>query len=288
MTAAQEYARVDATNADQAAAWDGEEGDDWTLNADRYDAACRLYDRHLIDAAQITNADDVLDVGCGTGISTRDAAGRAAAGTVTGIDLSARMVAEARQRSRLPALANTRFIHGDAQVYPFDAAAVDVVISRFGAMFFGDPVAAFANIGRAIRPGGRLALLSWRELAHNEWVLVLFDSLSAGRSLPRPPAGGPGPFGLAEEPAVRRILTAAGYGNIELREVNEPMQLGADVAGAFQFVSGLGLTRGLLSGLDEQRQADALGRLRDRLAEHATPDGVRLGASAWVITAERP
>ncbi len=288
MIARQSYAWVDATNSDQAAAWDGEEGDDWTVNADRYDAACRGYDRHLIDAAQIHTADEVLDVGCGTGISTRDAGSRAALGTATGIDLSARMVAEARRRSHHAGLANTRFIHGDAQVYPFDAAAFDVVISRFGAMFFGDPIAAFANIARAIRPGGRLALLSWRELAHNDWVLVLLDSLSAGRSLPPPPAGVPGPFGLAEEVAVRRVLDAAGYTKIEVREATEPMHLGADVADAFEFVSGLGLTRGLLSGLDEDIKGDALGRLRDRLAEHLTAHGVRIGASAWVVTAERP
>lgn len=288
MTTAARYSAVDETNLDQAAAWDGEEGDDWTVHADRYDAACRRYDPHLIDGADLTTTDRVLDVGCGTGISARDAVRVAAAGNVTGVDLSARMIAEARRRSTTAGLTNTSFVVGDAQVYPFDAAAFDVIISRFGAMFFGDPVAAFFNLARASRGGGRLALLSWQGLADNDWVLAVRETLASGRSLPEPPPGAPGPFGLADRSDVQRILTAAGFVDVEIVEVREPMYLGADGDDAFSFVAGLGLARGLLGGLDAGAREAALDELRRRLWGHATADGVLLGAAAWLITARRP
>jgi SAM-dependent methyltransferase len=288
MTISAAYSAVDDTNLEQAAAWDGEEGDEWTVHADRYDAACRPYDPHLIAGAQIAAADRVLDVGCGTGISTRDAADIAVAGSATGIDLSARMLAEARRRSTATGLTNTRFVVGDAQVYPFDHTAFDVVISRFGAMFFGDPVTAFSNLARVLRTGGRLALLAWQELANNDWVIALRDTLAAGRSLPEPTTGTPGPFGLADPNNVHRVLTAAGFDDIELTEVRQPMYLGADGDDAFSFVSGLGLTRGLLGGLDDHTRHAALEALRNRLNTDATSDGVLLGAAGWLITARRP
>jgi SAM-dependent methyltransferase len=288
MTTAIPYSAVADTNLGQAAAWDGEEGDEWTEHADRYDAASRSYDPHLIAGARLSGTDRVLDVGCGTGISARDAARVAVAGTVTGVDLSARMIAEARRRSTAEGLANARFTVGDAQVYPFGHAAFDVVISRFGAMFFGDPVAAFTNLARALRDDGRLALLSWQGLASNDWVLVLRETLAAGRSLPEPSPGMPGPFGLADPDGIRRVLTAAGFDDVGIAEIREPMYLGADGDDAFSFVTGLGLTRGLLGGLDNPTRQAALEALRDLLNRHATPDGVLLGAAGWLVTAHRP
>ena len=288
MTTAIPYGAVADTNLGQAAAWDGEEGDEWTENADRYDAASRSYDPHLIAGACLTGTDRILDVGCGTGISTRDAARAAVAGTVTGVDLSARMIAEARRRSTAEGLANARFTVGDAQVYPFGHAAFDVVISRFGAMFFGDPVAGFTNLARALRGGGRLALLSWQELARNDWVLALRETLAAGRSLPEPPPGTPGPFGLADPDGIRRVLTAAGFTDVELAEIREPMYLGADGDDAFSFVTGLGLARVLLGGLDNTTRQGALEALHDLLSAHATANGVLLDAAGWLVTAHRP
>lgn len=288
MTTSSSYSAVDETNLDQAAAWDGEEGDEWTVHADRYDAASRRYDPHLLEAAALNRTDRVLDVGCGTGISARDAAALVLEGGVTGIDLSARMIAEARRRSATAGLDNTAFVVGDAQVYPFDSDHFDAVISRFGALFFGQPVAAFANLARALRPGGTVALLAWRELARNDWVLALRQSLAAGRSLLEPPTGAPGPFGLANPDDVHRILTDAGFVDIELSEVCEPMFLGSDTADAFSFVTGLGLTRGLTAGLDPATRDAALDSLRRRLSTAETPDGVFLGGAAWLITARRP
>ena len=278
---------VAAENVDQAEAWDGDEGDQWVEDEARYDAAVQPHGRHLLAAARLAVDAQVLDVGCGCGASTRAAARAAGAGGALGVDLSARMLARARERSRAAGLTNVRFAQGDAQVYPFEGQAFDVAISRFGAMFFGDPGAAFRNIGRALRPGGRLALLAWQELGQNAWLGALRGALAAGRTLPRPPVGAPGPFGLADPAAVRRLLGAAGFEAIELVAVHEPVSLGADAAEAFAFVRRLPLTAGLLEDLDAPARAGALTQLRTTLAAHATGAGVRLDSGAWLITARR-
>ena len=279
---------ADIANVEQAAAWDGEEGDRWTEHEERYDATVRRHGLRLRDAARISADDHVLDIGCGCGELTRVAARLTASGMALGVDLSARMIARARERSRAEGLTSARFEQADAQVYPFEGQAFDLAISRFGAMFFGDPVAAFRNIGRALRPDGRVALLSWRELGKNEWLLAIRRALAMGRTLPGPPLGVPGPFGLAEAAAVQRILADAGFAGINLEEVNEPVYLGANGDDAFAFVCTLGITKGLLDGLDNPATARALEKLRATLAAHDTGEGVLLGSCAWLITAHRP
>lgn len=279
---------VGVVNVEQAAGWDGDEGDRWTEHEERYDAAARRHGRRLLEAARISADDRVLDIGCGCGGSTRDVARIAVSGMALGVDLSARMIARARERSRAEGLTNIRFEQADAQVYPFEEQSFDLAISRFGAMFFGDPVAAFRNVGRALRPGGRLALLSWRELGRNEWLSALRGALAAGRTLPEPPVGAPGPFGLADPGAVRRILADAGFEGVDLEEVNEPVYVGADADDASGFVRTMGVTKGMLGDLDEAATARALEALRTTLAAHETGEGVLLGSSAWLITAHRP
>ena len=278
---------VDEANAAQFQAWNGEQVQTWVEQAERYEAASARFDPWLLDAAALTATDRVLDVGCGAGVSTRAAARSAVDGHVTGLDLSAPLLELAKRRSDAAGLANVTYVHGDAQVHPFDRAAYDVVLSRFGGMFFGDPVAAFANIGTALKPGGRLAMLAWQGLAGNEWLGVLFETLAAGRSLPVPPEGAPGIFGLADPGTVRYVLTGAGFVDIELADVRESERLGADVDDAYAFVCSLGPTRGLLAGLDEGARASALAALRARLDDRAGPDGVLLDAAAWLVTARR-
>ena len=275
-------------NIEMAVAWDGDEGAHWAENADRFDAAVARHNRHLRAAADISAGEHVLDVGCGCGASTRIAARLAVEGGALGVDLSARMLERARERAREEGITNVGFEQADAQVHPFEQGAFDVAISRFGAMFFDDPVAAFANIGTAVRPGGRLALLTWRTLADNEWLSVIRGALAAGRDLPDPPVGTPGPFGLASNDDVRRILGAAGYKEVDFDLVEEPVRLGADATDAFEFLRGLGVIRGLLDGLDEKMAAGALDELRGVLPAYDTGAGVLLGSSAWLITARRP
>ena len=160
-------------------------------------------------------------------------------------------------------------------------------MSVFCASFFNDPSAAFMNIARSLRPGGRLALLSWQAFEHNEWLTMIFDALAAGRRLPTPTTGAPGPFGLADYAAVHRILRDAGLDDAQMTSLREPMWIGRDAADAWTFVSEMGIVRGLTEDLDSQVRTAALARLHEAIQAHETRDGVLLGSAAWLITARR-
>jgi SAM-dependent methyltransferase len=272
-------------NVEMASAWDGPEGDHWAEHAARYESMGPAYWDALVAAVALGRDDDVLDIGCGTGRSTRDAARIASSGRVLGIDLSRRMLERARAAAADEGLGNVGFEQGDAQVHLLPAAGFDVAISSFGAMFFADPVAAFTNIARALRPGARLGLLAWRTLAENEWLRTIRGALAAGRDLPAPPAGAPGPFGLAHPDHVTTVLGRAGFDGVTIEPVEAPMRFGSDLEDAFGFVSTLGITRGLLQDLAPDAAAAAVEALRQALADAATADGVVLGSAAWVITA---
>lgn len=275
-------------NVEMAAAWDGAEGQQWAANADRYEATAAGYWRSLLAAVPVDRDATILDIGCGTGRSTRDLARRAPSGSVLGVDLSTQMLAHARARAGAEGLSNVRFEQADAQVHPFGDDTFDLVVSVFGAMFFADPVAAFTNVARALHPGGDLALLAWKPLEQNEWVVAVRDALSLGRPLPAPAAGVPGPFGLADRSFTERVLTEAGFVQISFDEVVEPIRFGDDPDDAFSFVSTLGITRGLTQELDDVRKAAALDALHATLVEHGTDAGVLFGGSAWLIRARAP
>lgn len=274
-------------NQEMARAWDGEEGDRWTEQARYYEAAAQPHWRRLREGGVVSAGDRVLDVGCGTGASTRDLARLASPGSVLGVDLSSRMLAHARERTRAEGLANAGYLQADAQVHPFEPAWFDVVTSSFGAMFFDDRAAAFANLARALRPGGRMALLAWRELGRNEWVSALRDALAAGRHLPEPPAGAPGPFGLADAGGVAEVLAGAGFEDVDFTSVDEPITYGADAEDAWAFVRTVGMIKGLTQDLDPATAATVLDGVQRLLAEHQTAAGVQFGSSAWLITARR-
>ena len=192
-------------NAQQAAEWNGPAGAHRTRHAAVFDAETRPYHERFRAATGVTSRDRVLDVGCGTGQSTRDAARAAVAGSALGIDLSAQMLEHARRVSREERLANVVFEQADAQVHRFPAGGFDVAISRFGSMFFDDPVAAFGNIGRALRPGGRLVLMVWQARERNAWSTTIREAIAGDAELPPRRETGPSPFSLAD-PAV-----AAGF-----------------------------------------------------------------------------
>jgi SAM-dependent methyltransferase len=276
---------MEIANTEMAAAWDGDEGAHWAEHADRYEATNRTYGELLLDSAALDAGSHVLDVGCGTGATTRAAGRRAPDGAALGVDLSARMLERARKTAADEGISNVSFEQADAQVHPFARSAFDAVISSFGAMFFSDPVAAFANLRPALRPDGRVALTAWRELARNEWVCAIREALAAGRTLPQPPPDVPSPFAFAREAHVESVLAQAGYTDIALEPLEEPIRLGDDADHAYAFVSTFGITRGLTHDLDADAKADALAALRHTLDDHETADGVVFASSAWLITA---
>jgi SAM-dependent methyltransferase len=278
---------ADPSNAGQLDAWDGDQGAYWADNADRFDASLAAAHDHFLPAAAIGPSHRVLDVGCGNGQSTRAAARIASGGSVLGVDVSARMLAVARAAAVAEGLENIEFSQADAQIHPFDHGEFDAVISRMGAMFFGDPIAAFTNMQRALRPDGTLTLLTWQALNENEWITELRAALAAGRDLPTPPPHVPSPFALSDAERVEAILDAAGFADVALVNLREPMYFGTDADEAYKFA--LGLQGWLLDGLDDAARDDALVKLRASLAGHTGDDGtVAYDAAMWIITARKP
>jgi SAM-dependent methyltransferase len=276
---------VDPSNAETAKAWDGDEGAYWTAHAEHFDRSVAAYQEPFMAAAAIGPSDRVLDIGCGTGLTTREAGRRAPSGSAFGVDLSAEMIGLARRLTTAEGLENVAFEQADAQVHPFGAGQFDTAISRTGAMFFGDREAAFANIARAVRPGGRLVLLTWQPLPRNEWIREFLTALSAGRALPPPPPGAPGPFALSEPDYVRRLLTESGFGDVTIDAVDAPMWFGADAEDAYEFV--LGLMGWMLAGADDDVRRRALAGLRQTTAAHEQGDGVLYDSGAWLTVARR-
>lgn len=272
-------------NVEMAAAWDGEEGAHWADHAERYESTSDRFRAGLLSVAGLTPASVVLDIGCGTGRSARDAARIATDGSVLGVDLSARMLERARSLASEEGLDNVRFEQGDVQVHSFEGEHFDSAISMFGSMFFVDPVAAFSNVERALRAGGQIALLAWRELGENQWVHAIRHALAAGRTLPEPPPDAPGPFAFARREHVADVLRRAGFEDVSFEEITAPVRFGRDADDAFAFVSTFGITRGLIQGLDGAAASAALEALHRVLAEHESSEGVQLAGSAWLITA---
>jgi SAM-dependent methyltransferase len=277
---------ADPSNAGQVGAWDGNEGAFWAAQARRFDETLANCHGPFLEAAAIREDDRVLDVGCGNGQATRDVARLATNGSALGVDLSSQMLALARQTAAAEELDNVEFRHADAQIYPFERAAFDVVISRMGSMFFGDPVAAFTNLHRALRPDGRLTLLTWQSVADNEWLTEFRAALAVGRDLPAPPPEAPSPFALSDPHRVRTILGAAGFADVSFESLHEPMSFGPDPDDAFDFVSGL--TGWMREGLDEAGRDAALAALRTTIAAHTDDRGVTYQSATWIIQAHKP
>lgn len=281
----QSAVRADPANADQLRNWDGDGGAYWADNATRYDEGVAAYRPHFLAATAISGADVVLDIGCGAGQTTRDAARAAPDGTALGVDLSSRMLEVARREAGREGLTNATFRQADAQTHPFAPGSFDVAISRTGTLFFGDAPAAFTRIARALRPEGRLVLMAWQPLARQQWLRGYFAALSAGRGLAPPPSGAPGPFAFAEPDHVRHVLSGAGFTDVALTGVRRPMYAGPDAADATRFV--LGQFGGMLEGLDERGRTRAVDDLHATMAAHAVEDGVLFDSAIWLVEARR-
>ncbi len=278
-------------NAEQIEYWNQTAGPKWVALQGRIDAQIRVFGVRAIDHGAITTGERVLDVGCGCG-DTTIAIGRrvGATGAVTGVDVSTVMLERARAAARAAGLTHVRFEAADAQTHAFLPASLDVAYSRFGVMFFSDPVAAFGNLARAIRPGGRLAFACWREIRENPWVLIPLAAAAAHVALPPPPApGAPGPFAFADGARVRDILTRAGFVEVELAAVDEDLTIGGqpDLDAAVDFLLDIGPAAAALRDAGPDARPVVARAVRAALAPHHTPAGVRLRGAAWIVTARQ-
>jgi SAM-dependent methyltransferase len=247
-----------------------------------YDDELREHNARLRSATGIRRGDCVLDVGCGAGQTTRDAARAAAPGDVLGIDVSEPALERARQLTAAERLDNVTYECGDAQVHRFAHEHFDVAISRFGVMFFADPVAAFANIAHALRPRGRLVALVWQRREDNPWAATIDEALGP----PAPPADDE-PFSLGDSGTTQAMLERAGFHDVRFDAVDADMFFGADTAEALEWVSGFRGVSAALEALDPGARDGALERLRATLAAHHTDRGVVFDSRAWLVSARR-
>lgn len=266
--------------------WDGDEGAHWATEADRYTRMLQAFGDLLIDAAGLSAGQSVLDVGCGCGDVSLAAAGAVGeSGSVTGVDLSGAMLEIARRRAERRGAGRVRFVQHDAAEYR-PSSPVDAVLSRFGVMFFDDPVRAFSNLRACLRPGSSLRFLCWQELVVNEWMIV--PGAAVAEVLPLPAggeAGAPGPFALADRERLVGTLAAAGFDSVGIEAVEAPMWMGEDADNAVAFLQLTGMGRALFAEAEPAAVAEALERAVTALAPHQGPEGVVLGGAAWLVSA---
>lgn len=274
-------------NADQIAFWNGPAGQRWTDRQEVQDVLLAGISDILVARAAALPGERILDVGCGCGATTIALAERAApGGFALGIDVSAPMLARARQRA--PRGLPLDFVQADAALYPFDPESFDLLASRFGVMFFAEPSRSFAHMRHALRPSGRLAFVCWREPRENPWMMTPLQAVYQHvPRLPQPGPEDPGPFAFASEQRVRGILTEAGFKAIAM----EPQTLSLDLAigrgldAAVQGALEIGPAARALEGHPADVQAAAKESIRAALAPFAQGGSVRLPGSIWIVTA---
>jgi len=274
----------ESANADQRERWNRAEH--WVREQDAYDAMLAPFGDRMLAAADLEAGEALVDVGCGTGATTCLAA--RTVGTALGVDIAEPMAEAARARARARRLENVDFIVADAQTHRFEPASRDVAISRFGVMFFADPVAAFANLRKMLKSGGRLTFICWQDLAANEWMMVPCAAALAHVPVPTSlPRDAPGPFAFGDRDRLHTLLADAGYRSIEIEPLVGSLLVrgggGADEAMAFYEQSSM--SEQLFAEVDADLRARALDAIREAIESHTTPEGVRLGAAAWIVRA---
>jgi ubiquinone/menaquinone biosynthesis C-methylase UbiE len=273
-------------NKEQIELWNGTAGQAWVDRQESLDRLFAPFERRLADVAAERNAQRVLDVGCGTGATTLAVARRLGAqAACTGVDISEPMIALARERAQREGL-NARFVVADAQAHAFPAASFDLIVSRFGVMFFEDPVAAFANLRRAGAADAELALIAWRSAADNPFMTTA--ERAAAPYLPAMPArkpGEPGQFGFADPDRVRSILEQAGWTGIRIEPLDVECTLPASELDAY--VTKLGPLGRVLGDADERTRVQVLEKVRAAFAPYVHGEEVRFNAACWLISAEK-
>ncbi len=283
-------AGVDA-NIEQERFWNEDAGPAWVEHQERLDALVGPFGRLSIDAGAPAAGEWVLDAGCGTGATILELAERAGpAGHVMGIDISEVMLDRARSRVAGAGLGTVELVRADAQVAALPAEAFHLVHSRFGVMFFSDPVAAFANLRSALRPEGRLAFVCWRAPDLNPWFSVPIAAVSG--ILEPPPAPGPGapsPFALADPGITRAILERAGFSAVAVEGREHPVRVaGAAEAGrAGEIALSVLPVRAAYAAAPPEVQGRARSAVQTALAPFSGPDGTALPGAVWLVTARR-
>lgn len=279
-------------NADMQEFWNGDAGHKWVRFQERMDASLEPFGRRAMAAAEIKSDERVLDIGCGCGATSLQLAGLVGAGGhVHGVDFSQPELARAEARRKSGSHENVKFEHADAQTVSTETAWYDVVFSRFGVMFFEDPVAAFTNFRRALKPGGRIAFMCWRPASDNEWVQIPLNAAKNHIPLPEPPEpGAPGPFAFSDDERVRGILEQAGFDGIGIEKHSENFIVKGSLDTAAEFFTQMGPASRAITNAecDEATMARIIADIRVALAPFEIAQGVALDTATWIVTARAP
>jgi ubiquinone/menaquinone biosynthesis C-methylase UbiE len=288
-------------NADQVEYWNGEVGQRWARNQDRMDRAFQPLTSALVERAAARQGESVIDVGCGCGDLSLALARRLGPdGRVLAVDVSRPMLEQGRSREQALGAGGRAKIdwqEADAAAWRFPVTAFDLLISRFGVMFFADPVAAFQNMRGSLRPGGRLTMLCWRPARDNAWVAIPRAAIL--QVVPAPeamPPNAPGPFAFADAAYVGAILAQAGFTAVASVAIDANLDVSSNQGGtdaaaledAVEFAVGFGPASALLRDVDEPTRERATAAVRDALRQHAGGARPSMGAACWLFTAENP
>lgn len=275
------------TNTDQREFWNALKGGLWVDLQPRIDAMLAPFGDQAMDALKLQPGERALEIGCGTGTTTLALAERVTGtGEVLAADISHPMLQKAIARAATIPEHPISFVEADAQTHAFPAGHFDAAFSRFGVMFFDDPVAGFANIHAALKPGGRLAYVCWADRKDNPWIRIPTGAAKAYLEIPPPPPDdAPGQFSMEREDRVRQILGDAGWSDIALARFDIDHSIGDDLDDAIGYITQMGPMSEVFAEADSEAQANALAAIRGALEPFAGPGGVRVGFSTWIVTA---
>jgi SAM-dependent methyltransferase len=270
-------------HAEQLAFWNGPAVTRWITKQEQMDGALGPVADATVELARAQTGERVLDIGCGSGATSMTLARLVGlGGHVTGVDVSAPMIELARRRSA--GMANLDWLLVDAATHGFEPRSIDLLFSRFGVMFFGDPIPAFVNLRRAMRPEGRVVFACWRPMGENPWMLVPFQAVQPlVPPAPKPGSHDPGPFAFADPQWVSHILTQAGFTPPRFQPFDFPMPLGSNLDEAVEQATSMGAAaRALREQPDATLQA-ARTAVRTALAPHERAGAVALPGAVWLV-----
>ncbi len=277
----------DPKNEAEVTYWNSAGGRRWVERQQSQDIVLGPILQATLERAQVQLGERVVDIGCGTGASSIALAERAGpSGQVLGVDVSAPMLARAAER--LPPGAPVKFVRADATTHQFEPAAFDLLFSRFGVMFFAEPVRAFANLRTALKPGRRLAFACWRKFDENSWLQVpLRAALEHVQPLSRPGPEEPGPFSFASEQRVCRILADSGFQSVTLerRDFDLDIACGGGIEEALEAAMALGPTSRALQDRGPETRAAVATSIRRALQPYQRGKQVVLAGAIWLVTA---
>ncbi len=277
-----------SANAAQIEFWNGPTGQRWTRLQKPIEDNLRPFTEAVLQRLTPQPGERIVDIGCGAGDTTLALAERVQGhGFVLGVDVSRPLLQRATARAANTPEYPVRFIEADAAAHAFEQASFDALFSRFGVMFFADPAAAFANLRRALKRGGRIAFCCWRERRENPWVTL---PVAAARKhlaeLPPPPGPEePGPFSFADSSRIQRILASAGFARIVCEKFDPRLAYGDGARAAADYLTQMGPVGSVLQEHPEALRAEVAHTLAGLLEPHREPGGIRLAAAAWIVSA---